>query len=648
MYHLIYSKFLTLYQGQQKAYELCKRALNKFQRDRCASHSNAIAYAVVISIIPLLTIFVQLAKVQRKVVQSSIASFLSAYGLSDTTELLVILDDILSRAETIAGVGFVFVLYAATNFFRNLEDAFNHIYSVQKKRPLLYRFSLYISAFVILPIVVIFASQIFQSIRYYFQAPEIRQILLHKGQEWLITSNGNIEIYSQNKKQHRIDLRKKADFQAPYREIFIDTKDKESGHPWEVMKGPAYSYQPNSHERYKLLGAVQTSSTVYVISEGASLFYSKDKGQSWQYQQIILHSDKDNYVPYVKDIHMNKAGQLMLLVDETGNSAILTREKERQWRYQPLEAVYKRFISIDNISSLAHKSSRFRNGLYLCGKGNYLYSAKQGLDWQGPFEEKYGDRKVQITAMQADENGNMYFGGYRGAFWIHGPSETFYPDLRTRFEQDVKNFVMYKDASMFLYGSGGLFRYSEDWGHTWHRNKQNVFTQTNLLSESRTPLAKGKELYFTGSENTLILAKAPRLTKELDSSGRPFVSIDYKILSHASFWSSFLSGFLLEPLFLILVFVLLWLLYILLPNIKVDYKAACIGAALSSLSLVLFLFSFRIWISNSTTTGYIYGVWAAIPLGMLIILVSSYILLFGLELSFVIQEDRKNHKQAST
>ena len=642
MDHLIYAKFLNFWQRQKKAYAVFQEALKKFQGDRCYSHGNAIAYSIVISIIPLLTILVQLAKVQRNVVQNSVASFLSAYGLSDSAELLAILDDILSRAGTIAGVGFIFVLYAATNFFRNLEDAFNHIYKAQKKRPLLYRFSQYISIFVVLPLLVIFTSQAIQSIYYYFQTPEIRQVLLRNDKEWHIASNGNIRIYKENKIRHKINLKEKAPPGAPYRDILIDPKNKVSGYPWELKEKTDYSYEVKSPKRYKLVGGAQNVKSVYLISEGATLFHSNDEGQSWQYQQVLLYSDEGSYAPYVKDIHMNKKGQLMLLIDESGHSTVLTLKGKRKWQYQALKKSYESFIVIRNIKK---RDGPFKNGLYLCGKGVYLHSDSEGESWQGPFEEKYGDRKLQIKVMRADAEGNMYFGGNRGAFWIHRSSEILYPDIRSSFDQDIENLVSYADGTMFLYGKGNLFRYSEDWGRVWRISKQKIFTERNILSHQKLSPSpeesEEKSLYFSADGNTLILAKKPRLTKEKDNSGRAFVSLDYKLISHASFWSSLFYRLLVEPLFLLLVFISLCLLYILVPNAKVDRRAACLGAGFASLGLVLFLFCFRIWIANFKTTGYIYGVWAAFPLGMIIILVSTQIVLFGLELSFVIQNKKR-------
>ena len=625
-----------LSQKLKMPYCIFEDAIKKFREDHCTIHANAIAYAIAISIIPLLTIFVQLAKVNRNIVQNNIASFLAAYGLSDTSELLIILDDILSRSETIAGLGFLFVLYAATNFFRSLEDAFNYIYQVQKKRPLLYRFSLYISIFILLPIIGIFAGQSIQSLRYYFQPPEIRKTILRNKQSFVATSDGTIRIYKKDQLQTKIDLKINAPLKAPYRNILIDLKTGRTGHPWEVTEKHDMRQEPNNHDRYDIIDITQNAKTIFVISSGASLFYSKDNGKTWQYQQILFYTNVNVYIPRIKDMHINKNGELLMLVNDVAYSGIITRTSEKKWAYKRIEKIYNKIIEIKNINANITRS--FKNGIYLPGKGSYLYSNTEGRTWEGPFDALYGRRKLQITAMQANNAGDMYFSAKNGAFWIKKPFEVVFPDIRANVKQDIKDFFIDPDGRGILFGSQGLFRYTKDNGYTWHILKDKAVYESDFLSYMKVPQAKEKKLYFSGKENTLIVAQFPKLLKELDTMGQAIATSEYKVLSNTSFWRSLLFKMLLEPLLLITVFLITVMLYILLPNTKVYYRAAIIGASVSALSLIAFLSGFRIWISNFTSTEFIYGVWAAIPLAMLIILFSTYILLFGLELAYVTQE----------
>ncbi len=630
--------FFACMERLKSIYSIFRSVILKFRIDNCSIRGSAIAYAIVFSIIPLLTIFVQVAKVNRMVVQANIASFLAAYGLADSTELLAILDEVMARAETIAGVGLLFILYSATSFFQRLEDTFNHIYCVTNKRPLLYRFSLYITGFVLLPVIFISTKQAIEATHYHFQAPRLNQVMERSGKHWVISSDGVVWQYGKQPEAHKIDLKKQVSFQAPYRDILIDIKNKRSGYSWEILETSASSFQSTEYDRYDLVGAVQGTKMIYLISSGGTLYYSSDEGQTWNYQQLVLRSHTHLYSPRIKDIYLvPDRNHVILLINEVSHSSIIIRESEKVWRYQSLDSTYNHITTIDNISSTSSSVS-FANGLYLLGKGKYIYSSDQGRNWSKASVVNYGDRKVNITAMQADAKGNVYFGGANGAFWIYSGNNTLYPNLRADPYQHVKNFVIYADGSGILYGNEGLFRYTIDSGRNWHLSNAEIFSKLNLLSHYRNE--KG-EFYLTAEDNTLILARQPRLTTQLDQNGLALAVCDYNLLSRTSLGKSLLVQSSLSLLLLLILFLLLFLLYVSIPYTRVKYKAAAIGAAFSSISMVLFFLFFRIWIGSFNTTGYIYGAWAAIPLGMLIILISIYILLFGLELAFVIQEKEK-------
>ena len=663
-------KFLAsnLLQRLQKFAHILQSAAQKFQDDACVIRSNAIAYSIIFSIIPLLTIFVQAAKINRGVIKTHIASFLAANGLADTSDLMVILDEIMARAETIAGIGFIFVLYSASNFFRHLEEAFGYIYRVPRQRPLLYRFALYIAAFVVLPIITIFTGQIVQSIRYNFERPTLSAIMLrapsannknapYASHKWVSTSHGTIYVYNaKNKKIRTIDLTQKISASAPYPEYIIDLKSGRSGRSWEVLETPARNYQLDTPERFNLIDCFQYGNTIYAISEGGTVYYTRDEGQSWQFQQLIFNADNNLYPPRVRDVHITNQGHILFLIDETSYSILAIRENTRRWRHYKLNANYRHIFAINNIDNTVNTLQkkeffRFRNGLYLTGKGKLLYSADQGRNWQGPYTENFGERKVIISTMQADRRGNIYFGGQNGAFWLHTPQqERLYPDVYSR--QDILGLDIQNDGQGILYGKKGLLRYTNDSGRTWQLPQNTAaLAELDIRAYARDlDLADGA-LYLAGNNDMLlhtIINKAQNETAGStfgnnnpgllrDAHGRHLVSLKVMYLSATPTWQSLLLTAFIEPLLIVIIFIVLSLLYIMVPNTYVAWRAAIAGAAFSSISITIFLSFFRGWLGASTTTGYIYGAWAAIPLGMLIVLVSAYIVLFGLEIAFVLQ-----------
>ena len=661
-------------------YLLLYRTTQKFVADACTIRGNAIAYAVIISIIPLTTIFVQAAKVNRGVIKTHIAAFLAAYGLADTNELMGILDEIMARAETIAGIGFIFVLYSASNFFRHLETAFCHIYRAPRERPLFYRFALYISALVVLPIIIIFTNQIIQKIRYSFERPNLQSIMLRNSSttqrdtptqsKWISTSDGILQVYSsENKKKQQIDLSQKITESAPYREYLIDLKNNRQGQTWEVLETPTYNYQLDKHERFNIIACLQTATTVYAISRAGTIYYTKDEGQSWSYQQLLFNSNNNVYAPQIQDIHMNKLGHILLLINEISHSTLVVRRNENSWQHTKLNSNYKHIFSIDNIRSATQQTQAidekaptassnfsFKNGLYLGGKAKLLYSNDEGRNWQGPYEQIFGERKVSINAMQADREGNIYLGGSNGAFWIHTKdNKKLYPDIQNKFNQHIHGLAMQDNGNGILYGNQGLLRYTSDRGRTWHLPDSNFrHKDINLLSCTQS---KDGSIYLGGNDNTFLhipsiklstqakgnskknanAKNTPPYQKKYDTSGLLLATLSVNTLSETPYWQSLLLNILIEPLLIVVIFIVLTLLYILVPNTRVSWQAATSGAAFTSISIMIFLSFFRIWLSASSTTAYIYGAWAAIPLGMLIVLVSTYIVLFGLELAYVLQ-----------
>ena len=697
-------KMTKLFQSLQRTYILFYHATQKFISDAATIRGNAIAYAIIISIIPITTIFIQMAKVNRSVIKAHIAGFLATYGLSDTSELMGILDEIMARAETIAGIGFLFVLYSASNFFRHLENAFCHIYRCYHPRPLLYRFALYISAFILLPIIIIFTSQFIQNIYYKFQAPDLQSVILRLNltndsqnsvkntgaanmNKWVSTSDGKLYVYDfKNEKKQVIHLATKITQSAPYREYFIDLKNKKQGFSWEVLETPSYTYQIDQHKRFNIIRCLQTKDTIYAISSVGSVYYSQDEGQTWQYQQLLLNNNNDIYAPQVRDAYGNAQGHIYFLIDEISSSILITRLTKENWRYRKFNSRYHRIFSINNIQqesvtnteNLAKRTLPIRNGLYLAGKSQLIYSNNEGRNWQGPYEEVFGERKVLINAIQADQQGNLYLAGNNGTFWIRkNNGEKLYPDIQSKSYQNINHIYMQENGKGLLLGSGNLWRYTQDKGKTWHLPANNHYNNINFLAYAvyKNNLNE-QEFYFAGNKNTLLKIsklelpnklnsapelkkikkdKTPAANKAYDVNGKALVKWQSQELLADQFWESFIVNALIKPLLVFVIFAIFFLLYVLVPYAKVSWRAAAIGAAFSAISTSLFLFFFRTWLSSSSTTTYIYGAWAAIPLGMLIVLVSTYILLFGLELAYVIQhsflynwDDESNNKKNCT
>jgi len=80
-----------------------------------------------------------------------------------------------------------------------------------------------------------------------------------------------------------------------------------------------------------------------------------------------------------------------------------------------------------------------------------------------------------------------------------------------------------------------------------------------------------------------------------------------------------------------------FLLYFVLPNVRVQAKAAIWGAAVAALVWMLAKWGFRQYVTGFIPYSKIYGVLGLIPLGVLWIYITWLIVLFGLQLTFTTQ-----------
>jgi uncharacterized BrkB/YihY/UPF0761 family membrane protein len=73
-----------------------------------------------------------------------------------------------------------------------------------------------------------------------------------------------------------------------------------------------------------------------------------------------------------------------------------------------------------------------------------------------------------------------------------------------------------------------------------------------------------------------------------------------------------------------------------MPFTYVQPKAAAVGALFTSLALVIFIIGFQYYVSFFSAGKFaIYGTLAAIPLALLLIYVSTIIILYGCEISYL-------------
>lgn len=87
---------------------------------------------------------------------------------------------------------------------------------------------------------------------------------------------------------------------------------------------------------------------------------------------------------------------------------------------------------------------------------------------------------------------------------------------------------------------------------------------------------------------------------------------------------------------LVTIWLVLWLIYILLPNTRVSRRTAAIGAAVASVLWVLLITGFQVYTTRAATAS-LYGALALMPLTLLWMWLTWMIVLFGLEMAYALQ-----------
>jgi len=123
------------------------------------------------------------------------------------------------------------------------------------------------------------------------------------------------------------------------------------------------------------------------------------------------------------------------------------------------------------------------------------------------------------------------------------------------------------------------------------------------------------------------------------------------LLDASGAWTDWMVGpaVVLAPL--VTMWIVLYLIYVLMPNTNVAKKGALIGSLVASIGLVLVREAFRLYVGHAAITS-LYGALALLPLFLLFVWLTWLIVLFGLELTYTLgamkgrRFKRQRHEEA--
>jgi len=154
----------------------------------------------------------------------------------------------------------------------------------------------------------------------------------------------------------------------------------------------------------------------------------------------------------------------------------------------------------------------------------------------------------------------------------------------------------------------------------WQIKKSRVISRK--LSDYISLVVITPVMLFVSSSVTLFLSK------QIQSSSEIFPLLSY-IGPVLSFFVSLIPY--------VLIWLIFTLLYIIMPNTKVNFKSAFIGGVIAGTMFQFLQWAYILFQSSLTSYGAVYGSFAALPLFLLWLQLSWLIVLFGAEVAFANQ-----------
>lgn len=217
--------------------------------------------------------------------------------------------------------------------------------------------------------------------------------------------------------------------------------------------------------------------------------------------------------------------------------------------------------------------------------------------------------------------------------------ENWEPTMIPNFRNDLYDLEFIENGKLFavgqnfsflinenfgiIVGDDGVIRLTQDGGYNWIRSNSHTKENLNGIGHNK----ESDLIYIVGSNYKLLEGKI-----------QPNNTIEFKVIKSSPFWRitvSFVGNFLIP---FILIWMVFFILYKGLPNTNVEFKSAAIGATVTAVLWVIFLIGFQYYATYFLNKKFaLYGTLAAIPLLLILINLSVMIVLYGSEISYLIQ-----------
>ena len=575
----------------------------KFILDDCITKASSITFTIILSLIPALTVGLTIYSYYYGVGQNKkelfdrILLFMTEHNIKLNID--PIFDAILGLIENagkIGGISAVVMIFSATAMLRTMEKSMNDIWKVKQGRPIILRVIYYWAALTLGPVMLAASMTVATRLSTILSSPNFNAAAVTDNRHlWVVgdqsriqdTDTDTIVFRALNTESGKIDF----DNQKIYAyESGDKTLTEKEGRvePLELKKVRFRSIQFIGRK-----GWIAGSDGIILSTVNGGTGWRIKKFGTFNFNAIRMISETRGYIAA-------ESGFILTTNDGGENWSV------EEYPDQP------------NFSAIAF----FKNqGIITGSRGIILRTEDGGMKWEIQLivAAKRLNRFVNLN--------NAYFVNENKIWLLGSDGMLLYSDdggkkwMPKKFkEHSYYSVLFFNPDEGVVGGDDGTVIRTENGGDSWEIKKLPTLRVNSLLY-------RDGRVWAIGDAGTIMVSKNRGVRWETIIKGKKF---GYSIIN-------FLAPFAL-------IWLLFLLAYITLPNTRVPFKPAAIGASFTGAVWVIFILFFIVYVKAfAQGTFAVYGALAAIPLFLLMVYASSLIILYGAEIAYTLMHPETYH-----
>ncbi|MDH4199877.1 MAG: YihY/virulence factor BrkB family protein [Spirochaetia bacterium] len=592
-------------------------SIKKFLDDEGLLRSAAISYSLVVSFVPIMVVILLVgAKIIEKEKYFMYArEFIRKHGIPiDPDPYFNVIMELLNNASTVTGIGFIVLLFSATSVLREMETAMNRIWNVKKGRPWIQKISGFLLVLIFGPILLTLGISTGQSLVNQAAPPAIISVENIHG-SLVATGEKSTLLRLTKGKWVPENILSKIDFETQKETVLINSDRNTiiSGDEKEALLPKIYHPQKKEIIWKTFQSYAANKDNEFIVTDNGCILTSVSLGQTWSIQCYeredtrLLFKVKFNKIQFFDD----QTGYII------GDDGIILRTENGGLSWTPS---YIGNLRVDLTGILKISKENF----IIIGKNFTAFKTEDGGGTWKPANDimqLIGKDKPNLSSIRKFNHSIWITGDYGTLLFSPDNGKTWGRNNLGIAREEFSDILFLNEEKGILIGEQGFIRFTEDSGSTW---RQPPFATNVNLYEITQSVEDGK-IYITG-DKYIILGNSDKSRFTMN------------VMQKSPFATSVLSAFGSMILPFIVIGIIFFLLYKILPYTDVLSKAAFYGACVTSLLWVLFLFVFKYYVAQfSKGTFAIYGTLAAIPLMLLLVYTSICIMIYGSEIAFFVQ-----------